>query len=85
MLNPCAEEITGDHQCGLRRKRSTTYLIFRFRQMLEKKWECNKAEHQLIINFNKAYESVRREILYNILTQFGIPIQFVRLIKNVSE
>jgi hypothetical protein len=38
-LTPYAEEIIGDHQCGFRRKRSTTDHIFCFRQILEKKLE----------------------------------------------
>ena len=29
--------------------------------------------HQLFIDFKKAYDSVRREVLYNILMEFGIP------------
>ena len=33
------------------------------------------------IDFNKAYESVRREVLYNIFMEFGIPMKLVRLIK----
>jgi dTDP-4-amino-4,6-dideoxygalactose transaminase len=49
--------------------------------MLEKKWEYNEAAHQLFIYFKKAYDSVRREILYNILTEFGVPMNIVRLIK----
>jgi hypothetical protein len=36
----------------------------------------------LIIRFcRKAYDSVRREVLYNILIEFGIPMNLVRLIK----
>ena len=35
--------------------------------MSEKKWEYNEAVHQLFIDFKKAYDSVRREVLYNIL------------------
>ena len=38
--------------------------------------------HQLFINIKKAYNSVRREVLYNILTEFGIPLKVVRLIKR---
>ena len=50
--------------------------------MLKKKWECNEAVHQLFIDFKKAYDSVRKETLYNILIEFGIiPLQLVRLIK----
>jgi hypothetical protein len=37
--------------------------------------------HQLFIDFKKAYDSVKREVLYNILLKFGIPKKLVRLIK----
>jgi lysozyme family protein len=37
--------------------------------------------YQLFIDFKKAYDSVRREVLYNILIEFEIPIKLVRLIK----
>jgi hypothetical protein len=33
------------------------------------------------IDFKKAYDSMRRELLYNILIEFGIPMKLVRLIK----
>ena len=39
------------------------------------------AVHQLFIDFKKAYDSVRREVLYNILIEFGIPMKLVRIIK----
>src|SRR5215469_16281959 len=80
-LIPYAEEVIGDHQCGFRRNRSTTDHIFCIRQILEKKWEYNKAVHQLFIDFKKAYDSVRREVLYNILNEYGAPKKLVRLIK----
>ena len=41
-LIPYAEEVTGDHQCGFRRNRSTTDHIFCIRQILEKKLEYNE-------------------------------------------
>jgi hypothetical protein len=37
--------------------------------------------HQLFIDFKKHYGSVKREILYNILLEFGTPKKLVRLIK----
>jgi hypothetical protein len=36
--------------------------------------------HQLFIDIKKAYDSVRREILYNILMEFGITKKLIRLI-----
>jgi hypothetical protein len=59
-------------------KQQVNYCI---RQILEKKGEYNEAVHQLFIDFKKAYDSVRREVLYNILIEIGIPMRLVRLIK----
>ena len=53
--------------------------IFCIRQILEKKWEYDDTIHQLFIDFKKAYDSVKREALYNILTELGIPKKLVRL------
>ena len=82
-LTPYAEEIIGDHQCRFRCNKSTIDHIFCIHPILLKKWEYNKAVHQLFIDFKKSYDSVRREVLYNILIEFGIPMKLVRLIKCV--
>jgi hypothetical protein len=37
--------------------------------------------HQLFIDFKKACDSIKREVLYNILVEFGIPKKLDRLIK----
>jgi hypothetical protein len=55
--------------------RSTTDHIFCIHQILEKKWEYNEAVHQRFIDFKKAFVSVRREFLCNILSEFGIPMK----------
>jgi hypothetical protein len=50
---------------------------FAFIQILEKKWEYNETVHQLFIDLKKAYDLVRREILYSIF----IPMKLLSLIK----
>jgi hypothetical protein len=70
-LSSCADEIIGDHQCGFQRNRSATDHVFYIRQILEKKWEYDVTVHQLFVDFKKAYDSVRKEALYNILIEFG--------------
>jgi hypothetical protein len=37
--------------------------------------------HQLFIDLKKAYDLVRREVLYKIFIEFGIPMKLARLIK----
>jgi len=52
-----------------------------FVKYFRKKWEYNEAVHQLFIDFKKAYDSVRKKALYNILIEFTIPMKLVKLIK----
>jgi hypothetical protein len=80
-LIPYADDILGNHECGFRRNRSTTDQIFYICQILEEKWEYSGKVHQIFIDFKKAYDSVRREVLYNILIEFGICRKLVGLIK----
>jgi hypothetical protein len=80
-LTPYAEEITGEHYYGFRCNSSTTDHIVCIRQLIEKKWEYIQAVHQLFIDFKTSYDSVRREVLCNILIEFGKPMKLVRLVK----
>ena len=52
---------------------STVDHIFSIRQILDKKWECNKEICQVFIDFEKAYDSIKRESLYDILIKFDVP------------
>jgi hypothetical protein len=48
---------------------------------LEKEWVYNETVHQLFIDFKEAYDSVRREVVNNILIEFGVTMKLVRLIE----
>jgi hypothetical protein len=51
-----------------------------------KKWEYNETAYQLFIDFKKAYVSARKDVSYNILIEFLMPMKLVRLIKmQLSE
>jgi len=41
--------------------------------------------HQLFIDFKKAYDSVKREVLYNIVIEFGVPHETGKANKDVCE
>jgi hypothetical protein len=84
-LIPYEEEIIGDRQCGFRHNKSTADHIFCIPKKKKKKWEHNEAVHQLFIDFKKVYDSVRREALYKILIEFGIPHETGKSNKNVSD
>ena len=71
-LTSYAEEVTGDHQCGFRSNRLTTDHTFCIRQTLEKKCDFNDTVHQIFINFKKKHDLFRREVIYDILIEFGV-------------
>jgi hypothetical protein len=62
-----------DHQHGFHCNRSTTNQVFYVCQILEKKWDYNGTVRKLFIDFKKAYDSVKSEVLYDILLEFCIP------------
>jgi hypothetical protein len=76
-LSPYTCEIIGDHQCELQCNSSTTDQISCIRQILEKELECNETVHQQFIDLKRAYESLRREVLYSMLIEFGVSMKLV--------
>jgi hypothetical protein len=72
-LSPYIDEIIGDHQCGFRHSC--------IHHILEKHWEYTETVLQFFLDFKKAYDAVRREVLYSIPIEYGIPMKLVRLIK----
>jgi retron-type reverse transcriptase len=80
-LTPYVNEVIGDYQCGFHCNRSTADQIFYIQHILEKKWEYKGTVHKLFIDFKKAYDSVKREVLYNVPLEFGIPKKLVKIIK----
>jgi hypothetical protein len=55
--------------------------FFYIRQIVERKWDFNKTEHQLFIDIKKAYDSERREELYNIIIESSVHMKQAGLIK----
>jgi hypothetical protein len=82
-LGPYIGNLIGDHQYAVQRDRSTTDQIFRLRQVLVRKWEYNETAHQLFIDFKKAQDPVRREVLCSFLLEFAISMKQIRLSKYV--
>jgi len=75
-----AEEIIEDYEWTLMKKVNYDNKCC-IHQILDQNCEYSEAVHQLFIDFKKAYGSVMGEVLYNILTEFDIPMKLVRLIK----
>ncbi|CAI6370121.1 unnamed protein product [Macrosiphum euphorbiae] len=77
-----SEQIIGDYQGGFRPGRSTVDQIFILRQLFQKTWEFDKEMHVLFIDFKKAYDSIHRKSLINILREYNFPQKLVKLIES---
>ena len=78
ILTPSEDEIIGDHDFDAT---GQLLIIFSIRQTLERKRECSETVHQLLTDFMKAYCSVKREVLCNMLIESGVSMKLIRLIK----
>jgi hypothetical protein len=79
--NPCVDKIIVDHQYEFWHSRSTIHhgSAFIKRVYMTKKWEYKRAVHRLFTDFKKVYDSITRDILYNIFNECDILINLVRL------
>jgi sorting nexin-29 len=81
-----AEQTIGEYQGGFRPGKSTTNQIFNISQLYQKTLEFDKEIHTLFVDFKKAYDSIHRESLINILKAFDFPQKLVNLVSiNIME
>ncbi|KAL4096954.1 hypothetical protein QTP88_021820 [Uroleucon formosanum] len=80
-IKPRTEELLGDYQCGFRQNRSTTDQIFNLRQIFQKAWEYDKNLCVLFVDFKKAYDSIHRPSLINIMKEFSFPKKLINLVE----
>ena len=72
-IEPYIEKITGEYQNGFRDGRSVIDNIFALKIINEKLWEYNQSVQYLFIDFQKAYGSVDRDMLWKCMDEFKIP------------
>ncbi|KAL9982087.1 hypothetical protein ACROYT_G010881 [Oculina patagonica] len=72
-------------QAAYRRDKGTTEQIFILRNILEQSAEWQAPLYIGFIDFKKAFDSVRRDRLWNILKHYGIPENFVNIIRDLYE
>ena len=68
-------------QAGFRKGRGTVEQIFTLRNIIEQSLEWNASLYACFIDYEKAFDSVHRETLWKIMSAYGIPPKFIRLVK----
>uniref|UniRef100_A0A8D9E6N4 Craniofacial development protein 2 n=1 Tax=Cacopsylla melanoneura TaxID=428564 RepID=A0A8D9E6N4_9HEMI len=84
-LSPFLETCFSDSQCGFRTERSTVDMIFATRQLVEKTLEQNTELCMAFIDIRKAFDSVNRRALFNILEQLHCPPNAITILRKLHE
>ena len=71
-------------RAGFRRGRSTTQQIFVLRNIVEQAIEWNPIIYTCFIDFEKAFDSVRRNTLWEIMRHYGIPPKIIKIVKTIN-
>lgn len=79
------QDIVPESQCGFRCGRGTTDMIFTVRQIQEKCREQHRDLYMVFIDLTKAFDTVNREGLWQILKKIGCPKKFVNLIRSFHD
>ena len=75
-----------DQQAGFRRNRSCADQIARLRIIMEQSIEWNSTLYISFIDYEKAFDSVDREILWKLLRYYGVPAdKIISLIRCTYE
>ena len=70
-----------DEQAGFRKERSCCDQIATLRIIVEQTLEWNTGLYMVFVDFEKAFDSIDREVLWKILRHYGIPEKIVKMIR----
>ena len=70
-------------QNGFRKGRSCTDPTFCLKLLIEKRREFNFETHLLFIDYEKAFDNIQRQILFNILKSRHIPDTLLKAIVDI--
>ena len=78
---PALNPILRRNQNGFRKGRSTTAQILALRRIIEEMKNGNKELTIVFVDFKKAFDSIHREVMFEILGLYGIPEKIINAIK----
>ena len=84
-IQPHVDPLLSWTQCGFRKSRSTLSNILALRRIIEGLKDQNLPLALLFIDFSKAFDSIHRERMFQILEAYGVPSIIVEAIKLIYE
>ena len=76
---------TGEHQAGFKRGYSTTDHVFTLMAAVQKQFVMNRKLYVAFVDFEKAFDSISRKLLWPILFKNGIKGKFYHCVKSMYD
>ncbi|BHF66278.1 hypothetical protein SprV_0200929400 [Sparganum proliferum] len=83
--NHLKQGLLPESQCGFRRHRGTTDMIFAARQLQEKCQEMRTNLYSTFVDLTNAFDTVNREGLWKIMPKFGCPERFTQMVRQLHD
>ena len=80
-----AKGLLPEEQCGFPRDRSTADMMFVVRRLQEVGWKAGVTLFMYFIDLQKAYDTVDRTLLWQVLTRIGVPPQMIAVIRQFHD
>ena len=85
LIEHVSEKVLPESQCGFRKERSTTDMTFVLRLIQEKCREQHRDLFAVFVDLSKAFDTVDRELLWEVLGKFGCPTKFIGVIRAFHQ
>nr|VZI21262.1 unnamed protein product [Spirometra erinaceieuropaei] len=83
--NHLEQGLLPESQCGFRRHRGTTDMIFAARHLQEKCQEMRTHLYSTFVDLTKAFDTVNREGLWKIMQKFSSPERFTQMVRQLHD
>ena len=78
-MKAALDSLLRDEQAGFRQERSCTDQIATLRIIIEQSLEWNTGLYLVFVDFEKAFDSVDRDVIWQILWHYGVPEKIVNV------
>nr|KAG5703440.1 hypothetical protein BaRGS_022489 [Batillaria attramentaria] len=84
-LKTALDKTLREEQAGFRNDRSCTDHIATMRIIIEQSLEWQTPLYSIFVDFQKAFDSVDREVIWKLMSHYGFPPKFVNIIRQLYE
>ena len=82
-IAPIIKQQLNDSQYGVRAGRGTKDAICQLRITVERCLEMRKTLYICFIDYTKAFDRVKHDLLFEMLSKAGVPVKEINIIKNI--